>query len=185
MSRIEPTVPRSKTLPHISNGTAENQMSRTSTSLAHPYGSCDGSKSVLYYSAETHKVLTSRNYHFLDPSDSILEPEQLLITPDDAVHEGEPRNNAWNITDAEAGLSGPSKRKCEDNVEGSSKCQMRGKKVDYGHLYDPFSDEEVMNAEELTNLLEGDDNQPTFNQAKHSLEWPEWDKAIQAELAQL
>ena len=145
----------------------------------------DGSKSVLYYSAETHKVLTSRNYHFLDPSDSILEPEQLLVIPDDAVREGEPRNDVWNITDAEAGPSGPLKCKCEDNVEGSLKRQTRGKKVDYGHLHDPFSDKEVMNAEELTNLLKGDDDQPTFDQAKCSLEWPEWDKAIQAELAQL
>jgi hypothetical protein len=42
-----------------------------------------------------------------------------------------------------------------------------------------------MNAEELTNLLEGDDDQPTLEQAKRSLEWPEWEHAIQAELAQL
>ncbi len=42
-----------------------------------------------------------------------------------------------------------------------------------------------MNAEELTNLLEGDKDQPTFKQAKCSLKWPEWDKAIQSELAQL
>ena len=42
-----------------------------------------------------------------------------------------------------------------------------------------------MNAEELTNILEGDDDQPTFNQAKRSSEWPEWKKAIQSELAQL
>ena len=142
----------------------------------------DGSKSVLYYSAETHKVLTSRNYHFLNPSDSNLKPEQLLITPDDAMCKGESRNDAWNITNAKAS---PLKCKSEDNVEESSKCQTRGKKVDYGHLHDPFSDEEVMNAEELTNLLEGDKDQPTFKQAKCSLKWPEWDKAIQSELAQL
>ncbi|SRR5712671_6938877 len=42
-----------------------------------------------------------------------------------------------------------------------------------------------MNAKELTNILEGDDNQPTFNQVKRSPEWPEWEKAIQSELAQL
>jgi len=42
-----------------------------------------------------------------------------------------------------------------------------------------------MKAEELTNLLDGDDDQPTFDQAKRSLEWPKWEKAIQAELAQL
>jgi hypothetical protein len=62
---------------------------------------------------------------------------------------------------------------------------MRGKKVDYKHLDDPFSDDETMSAEELTNLLEGDPNQPTFEQAKQSAEWPKWEKAIQSELAQL
>jgi hypothetical protein len=42
-----------------------------------------------------------------------------------------------------------------------------------------------MSTEELTNLLEGDLDQPTFEQAKRSAEWPEWEKAIQSELAQL
>ena len=42
-----------------------------------------------------------------------------------------------------------------------------------------------MNAKELTNILEGDDDQPTFDQVKHSPEWPKWEKAIQSKLAQL
>jgi hypothetical protein len=42
-----------------------------------------------------------------------------------------------------------------------------------------------MNAEELMNLLEGDDDQPTLEQAKRSLKWPKWEHAIQAELVQL
>jgi len=42
-----------------------------------------------------------------------------------------------------------------------------------------------MNADEITNLLEGDEDQPTLDQARHSLEWPKWEQAIQAELAQL
>ena len=42
-----------------------------------------------------------------------------------------------------------------------------------------------MSAKEITNLLEGDDDQPTLEQAKWSLEWPEWEHAIQAELVQL
>ena len=62
---------------------------------------------------------------------------------------------------------------------------MRGRRVDYQHLNDPWQDDESMNAEELTNLLEGDDDQPTLEQAKRSLEWPEWEHAIQAELVQL
>ena len=43
-----------------------------------------------------------------------------------------------------------------------------------------------MSAEQITNLLEGDDDdQPTLDQARQSLEWPEWERAIQNELAQL
>ena len=42
-----------------------------------------------------------------------------------------------------------------------------------------------MHTKELMNLLEGDDDQLTLEQAKWSLEWPEWEHAIQAELAQL
>jgi hypothetical protein len=42
-----------------------------------------------------------------------------------------------------------------------------------------------MSTEEIMNLLEGDDNQLTLEQAKWSLEWPEWEHAIQAKLVQL
>ena len=55
----------------------------------------DGSKSVLYYSAESCKVLTSRNFKFLDPLHA--DPECILITPDDAVHEGEPDSGMQSI----------------------------------------------------------------------------------------
>jgi hypothetical protein len=144
----------------------------------------DGSRSVKYYNAETRSVLTSRNYCFLEPSETV--PEQLLVTPDDVAREGElgTRNavDARNTANAEPGPSNPRKRSAEDDDE---RRQTRGKRVDYKHLDDPYSDDETMSAEELTNLLEGDEDQPTFEQAKRSLEWPEWEKAIQAELAQL
>ena len=55
----------------------------------------DGLKSVLYYSAESHKVLTSWNFKFLDPSHSDLEC--ILITLDNAVREGEPDSGTQNI----------------------------------------------------------------------------------------
>ena len=55
---------------------------------------------------------------------------------------------------------------------------MRGRRADYQHLNDPWQDDEAMNAKEVMNLLEGDDNQPTLEQAKRSLEWPEWEHAI-------
>jgi len=37
----------------------------------------------------------------------------------------------------------------------------------------------------IINIEGDDDDQPTFEQAKRSLEWPEWEHAIRAELAQL
>ena len=86
--------------------------------------------------------------------------------------------------DAESRPSNPRKWPVEDDAKGSSQ-QTRGKKVNYKHLNDPFLDNKAMSAEELTNLLEGDLNQPTFEQAKWSAEWPEWESAIQSELAQL
>ena len=150
----------------------------------------DGSKSVKFYNAETQLVLTLRNYRFLKPSDpSKAIPEQLSIAPDDVARKGESMGNAWNTgdarnVDAKPGPLNPQKRTAEDDAEGSSR-KTRGKRVNYKHLDDPFSDDETMSAEELTNLLEGDPDQPTFDQAKRSAEWPKWEKAIQSELAQL
>jgi len=55
---------------------------------------------------------------------------------------------------------------------------MRGRRIDYKHLDDPWEDNETIHAKELMNLLEGDDDQLTLEQAKQSLEWPEWEHAI-------
>ena len=49
----------------------------------------DGSKSIKYYNAETRKVLTSRNIHFLTLTDSKTPPEPMVILPD-GPREGEP-----------------------------------------------------------------------------------------------
>jgi len=140
------------------------------------------SKSVKYYNAETWLILTLRNFHFLEPSETSDTLEQLLIAPDDVACKGESWDDTRNtmdtwIVDAEPGPSSSRKRPAEDDAKGSLR-KTRGKRVDYKHLDDPFSDDEAMSTEELTNLLEGDLNQPTFEQAKWSAEWPEWEKAI-------
>ena len=127
----------------------------------------DGSKSVLYYNADIRKVLTSQNFCFLDPSDA--SPEQILIMPNDVAREGESGRGMWLITCADPSEAGPSslipqKRHAEDNIEESTMRRTRGKRVDYKHLADPFSDDEAMNAQEITNLLKGnDDDCPTLN----------------------
>jgi hypothetical protein len=144
----------------------------------------DGSKSILYYNAETRKVLNSQNFHFLDPS-STVSPEHLLITPDDAVCEGESMITTMqcNIDIDQTGPSSLQKRLVDDVKENMR--HTRRKRVDYRQLHDLFSNEENMHANEITNLLEGNEDQPTLEQARCSLKWPKWEKAIQSELAQL
>jgi len=48
----------------------------------------DGSKSVKYYNAETRKILTSRNFRFLNLTETETPLEPMVITPD-APGEGE------------------------------------------------------------------------------------------------
>jgi hypothetical protein len=73
----------------------------------------DGSRSVLYYNTDTRKVLTLRNFQFLDPSHAT--PEHILIMLDDVVCEGEPEGGTQNIVkdgsddQPEAGPSAPQK----------------------------------------------------------------------------
>jgi len=105
---------------------------------------------VKYYNAETRSVLTSRNYHFLD-SDTLPQAEQLLVVPDDTTREGESMGDVRTVVNAKPRPLNPRKWPAEDSVEGSPKQITRGKKVDYKHLDDLFSDneDEAMNAEEL------------------------------------
>jgi hypothetical protein len=78
--------------------------------------------------------------------------------PDDVVHEGEPEGGTQNIVkdgsndQPEAGPSAPRKRPADEEAEGSTVQQTQGKKVDYRHLNNPFSDEEVMSAKFQTYL---------------------------------
>ena len=115
----------------------------------------DGSKSILFYNAETRKVLNSRNFHFLNPS-SAASPEHLLIMPDIAEREGESMvDTLQHIADIDqAGPTNLQKRPADD-VEENTRCT-RKKRVDYRQLHDPFSDKETMHADKITNLLEGD-----------------------------
>ena len=53
----------------------------------------DSSKSVLYYSAETRKILTSRNFRFLEPSDTPTDPEHIMIMADDVACEEESQDD--------------------------------------------------------------------------------------------
>jgi hypothetical protein len=179
----------------------------------------DGSKSVLYYNPETRKVLTSRNYRFLNPPKSLSPPEEIEIHPD-TLREGElgigtqnamtqgnrgsARENAArrtsDVTESEpyGDPSGPRnlKRKrnsAHEEEDENSPRRTQGKHIDYRHLHDPFSDDEdedeVVNAIAAVSdeafSIAANDGEPTLKEAKKSAEWPEWEKAIKTELAQL
>src|SRR5216683_7555744 len=77
------------------------------------------------------------------------------------------------------------------DTETNALRRTRGKQVDYHHLNDPFSDDE----DETTNIaaiisdesfsVTANDSAASLKEAKRLAEWPEWEEAIKAELAQL
>ena len=137
----------------------------------------NGSKSVLYYNAETRKVLTSRNYRFLSITNN-TPPEEIVVAPDNP-HEGE----MGSSTLPTGGDSQKRKRVEEDVPEIQSKCAKMH--VDYQYLDGPYWDIEDQEAAYQT--FAGDLNDVPWNlkEAQKSSEWLEWEKAIKIELDQL
>jgi hypothetical protein len=71
---------------------------------------------------------------------------------------------------------------------------MQGRRTNYRYLADPFSDEEEDKTNELEELSMlatnaeiqyGGDEPKSLKEAQQSPDWPEWEHAIKAELAQL
>ena len=153
-------------------------------------GHNDGSGAVKYYNAETRRILTSRNFHLHSvhpkPEPESEIPEHIIVTPDtndkeiqpSVAHEGGLGDNTHNT----------GKRKAEDLPDKEPK-QMRGIRIDYKKLSDPFSDEEDNEEETLftqyINAAEIGGDIHSLAEAKGSDEWPEWKSAIQAEIDQL
>jgi hypothetical protein len=86
------------------------------------------------------------------------------------------------------------KRKRVDNLSESKNdipCRTRGKWVDYRHLQDPFSDDEdetinvVADISDESFSITANDGAASLKDVRRSNEWPEWEEAIKAELAQL
>jgi hypothetical protein len=78
------------------------------------------------------------------------------------------------------------KRKQCDKPETRELQKTQGKRVDYHHMNDPYSDND--NEQIYANMIEnalGKDEPGTLSQAKDSQEWLEWEEAIKAELQQL
>ena len=137
----------------------------------------DGSKSVLYYNAETRRVLTSRNYRFLSITDK-TPPEEIVVAPD-IPHEGEMDRSTLPT----GGDSRKRKRGEEDVPEILGKrAKMR---VDYRYLDDPYWDKEDQDATYQTFAGDPNDVPESLKEAQRSSEWSEWEKAIKIELDQL
>jgi len=167
---------------------------------------------------ETRKILTSQNFHFLSTPETQSPPEEIKISPDTpcegelgvdtlnarlqgmkgSVHE----NAAHRPNDMPKGgqdevpSNGQSnlKRKQVDNSSESKNdilYRTRGKRVDYCHLQDPFSNDkdETINAvadiSDKSFSITANDGVASLKDARQSDEWPEWEEAIKAELAQL
>ncbi len=178
----------------------------------------DGSKSVKYYNAEMRKVLTSRNFRFLSQSQTPSPPEQIEVNPDalregelgvvtpivgtqglkGSVHESDVREpNAESEGGQDKGTlkKKPNLKRKRVNEESENESdapqRTRGKRVDYRHLNDPFSEDEdedinvVADISNETFSVAANDGAASLKEARKSDEWPEWEKAIKAELTQL
>jgi hypothetical protein len=145
----------------------------------------DGSKSIKYYNTETRKVLTSRNFRFLSLTQDKSPPEPIEVLPN-APHEGESEGS----TPPTSENNGDSSKRKRDEEEEPQR-RTRGIRVDYRYLHNPFPDEDddanevtFTSDEQLFAIIAGDKH-TSLKDARNSPDWPEWEKAIQSELAQL
>jgi hypothetical protein len=113
-----------------------------------------GSNSVLYYNAETRKILTSRNHRFLtSPASPQSTKEEIEITPNN-MREGE-EDGSTRANERES-----AKRKVdqmEQPISESEPRRTRGIRTNYKYLNDPFPDE--LEAAQIA-IEEGDTPEP-------------------------
>jgi len=168
----------------------------------------DRAKAVRYYNPDSCKVLTSRNFRFLTLNDKGSCDDEIVVAPD-ILRKGELKGGTRAIGDVTHG--GPSTERVPDNLCDSTILQddhnslkrkreeqndeprkMRGKKVDYKKLDNPFSDseEEALTTESIhmddeTYIAAASNGPSSLKEARNSKEWPKWEQAIKAELNQL
>ena len=145
----------------------------------------DGKKSIKYYNVETHKVLTSHNFHFLSLIHDESPPEPIKIIPD-VPHEGE-SEGSMPLT---SGNNGDSSKWKQEEEEEPQRCT-RGICVDYRYIHNPFPDEEedaneaTFTSDKQLFAIIARDKHTSLKDVRNSPNWPEWEKAIQSKLAQL
>ena len=127
----------------------------------------------------TKKVLTTRNFHFLQPQEHI-PPEKIGINPpelgggDAFPSEGGKESGTWRDS--------PRKRKYEEEenpeVDPNELWKTRGIRPDYRYMNDPFPDKEaaeIVEVREEAYAVILDDDCSSLQEAKQSPEWPEWE----------
>jgi hypothetical protein len=156
----------------------------------------EGAKAVKYYNAETRKILTSRNFRYINPPQNPIPPEPIVITPD-LRPEGESSGDdmlqlgVTSSDEATTQKSDPMKRKRkrteeEVDVDVREPRKTRGIRTDYKRLNDPFIDEEneeetFLSIDEAYSIIAGD-KLTSLQDAKQSPDWPEWNKSMGDEM---
>jgi hypothetical protein len=176
----------------LSQGQNEDQKMLPKSKRKIYLGFDNGSNAIKYYNAETCKVLTSHNFHHLNPPKMITPPELIQITPH-LQHEGEfgedmPLQGVKNSDQ----LNGPAKCKRkrieEPNFNIDEPRKMRGICTDYQCLNDPFEDEEkdetFLINEQMYTIIAGNEL-TSLCEAKQSPDWSKWQKSIKDELDML
>ena len=150
-------------------------------------GHDDGSHSIKYYVAESRKILKSRNFQFLSPSDDLPSPESLAIPPP-IPREGEQEDLEDEEIDTRKSEGRKRKEPLQPSFSDDSPRRTRGVRPDYRNLQDPFSDEsegEEGDSKQHANVAISGDDYHSLKEARESPEWPEWERAIRSELDQL
>jgi hypothetical protein len=170
----------------------------------------DGAKAVKYYSAETRKILTSRNFRHLNPPPE-TPPEPIIIAPS-PQHEGEsgerddmplPGAKESGAKESDGLNQNPKpktrKRKRREepidmDIDMNAPRKTRGIRTNYKNLHrteyveDPFEEEDeeeiFLSSEEIYAIIAGDELN-SLAEAKRSPDWPEWQKSIKEELSVL
>jgi hypothetical protein len=142
----------------------------------------EGSKSLKFYSAETWKVLISRNYQIINAPPNPEPPEPVKLVPN-MCHEGESDGDSM----LQLGLEDQQKsqkRKCteEDQVDTNEPWNTWGIHTNYQWLQDPFKYSNILEAEEEAYAIVAGDELTSLNKAKGSQDWPECQKAMNDEL---
>ena len=168
-------------------------------------GFVDGPKAIKYYDASTRQVHISRNFRF--PSTPQTQPNNTTtpLQSTSAQSEGEatavPNGTVSDMSTHPYESSAESykrKRTTDEMLEDDVRKSQRQRCThDYHLLDDPWADEPETSEREASKTSAervyatssehnvAPDNPKTLSEARRSSDWPDWEKAVQAELDQL